>query len=152
MSQTPPQTQSQTPDLDIFSTTYTCKEDILKYKINRLNQQIGLIREHYDRAKESLEKILNILAQYALYNEYYKLVDAIRDLDNALKDNIEGLIFYEIPYNPDIEKYEKKYKVKFKYDSERQLGVVLVEEKGTVKPVVVWTDYKEVGYLEGERQ
>jgi len=62
------------------------------------------------------------------------------------------MIRYELPYDVDIEKFERAFNIKFSYESERTLGVILVEyyDDG-VKPVLIWTDYREVGYLEGEK-
>jgi len=41
--------------------------------------------------------------------------------------------------------------VSFPYETERQLGVALLKDGESVKPVVVWTDYDEIDYSEGEK-
>jgi hypothetical protein len=137
--------------VDLLIKTYTCKEDVLKYKLRKINNKLREIREHYDKAIESINKMLSIFQHYVSYIEYGKLVDAKEDLEEAFMDAIDKLVYYEIPYDADVEKFEKVFNVKFTYETERLLGVILVEDKGTVRPVAIWTDYNEVGYIEGEK-
>jgi hypothetical protein len=150
------QTHSQTQiDLvELLIRTYTCKDDTLRYKLSKVNKLLEQVNSEYKTAKRALDNIERIMSRYVFYyfpDIYIKLVEAIRDLEETLKDNIEKLIHYEIPYDQDITKFEKAFNVKFKYESERILGVILLEEKGNVKPVVIWTDYKTVDYYEGEK-
>ena len=108
--------------------------------------------ELLERAEKSIREIHYIL--YYKTKVDIKIVDEIAEiglrLKNLIYDAIDELVISELRLDPDIEKYEKQYNVKFPYVSERQLGVALVREDSKVKPVVVWTDYSTVDYYEGE--
>jgi hypothetical protein len=157
MSQTLSQNTSQNQKVDLVELlirTYTCKEDTLRYKLNKVNKLLEQVNREYQTAKRALDNIERIMSRYVFYyfpRTYIKLVESLRDLEDAYKDNVEKLIHYEIPYDPDVEKFEKAFGVKFKHGDERLLGVILLEKKGNVRPLAIWTNYKEVGYLEGEK-
>ena len=124
-------------------------EKILKM----LSEKVEYLTELLEKAERSISEIHYIL--------YYKtdidieIIDEIAKISRKLKsrvyDAIEELVISELQLDTDIEKYERQYNVKFSYDVERQLGVVLLKENDTTKPVVIWTDYSTVDYYEGER-
>jgi hypothetical protein len=97
--------------------------------------------------------ILNFMYYNAIISTetFSKICEKYDELKQAILDAVDESIVNELQLDTDIEKYEKAFNVKFRYDSEKQLGVALVEERGAVRPVVVWTDYNEIGYYEGEK-
>ena len=129
-------------------TIYTREE--LERKLRELNTIVRNIAERFKIAEAHLNTVADSLWSTLSYAHYAKFEDKIRDLEDALRDSIDELIIGELQLDTDIEKYEKEYNVKFPYESERQLGVVILKENETVKPVVIWTDYEVVGYYEGE--
>ena len=139
------QTQSQTPRI------YT-RED-LEEILRVLNERVKHLAELLERAEKSIREIHYIL--YYKTKVDIKIVDELAEiglrLKNLIYDAIDELVISELRLDPDIEKYEKQYNVKFPYVSEHHLGVVLLKENETVKPVVVWTTYREVDYYEGEK-
>jgi exonuclease VII small subunit len=145
--------QTQTPNSESFfkakTPIYTREE--LERKLRELNTIVRNIVERFKIAEAHLNTVADSLWSTLSYAHYAKFEAKIRDLEDALKDSVDELIIGELQLDTDIGKYEREYNVKFIYESERQLGVVLVREDSEVKPVVVWTDYREVGYYEGER-
>ena len=151
MSQTQSQTQPQTPKSFLNAPIYTREE--LKRKLRELNRKIERVREPLVNAVRAISDIHDILYfELCVRDEILeKLRDAEMQLKDAVYDAIDEMIVNELQLDVDIDKYEKQYNVKFSYDAERQLGVALLKENDTVKPVVIWTDYREVWYYEGER-
>jgi len=147
-----PQTQAPSGEGKIPAPIYTKEE--LEEKIDILNGRVGEIMEWYREAY----KILNDMYR-ALYEELgtntstVRIVDdAIFNLDYAVKNAIDKIIINVLELDTDIEKYEKQYNVEFPYETERLLGIVMLKEGEAVKPVVIWTDYRDVGYVEGEKR
>jgi len=147
MSQIP----SQTETYNFFAPIYTRKE--LERKLRELNEKL----EEIFNAMHSILSLLDDIYSY-LYNKDLakpRELDKIRvlklELESTLEDIIDAVIVRELRLDTDIGMYEKQYGVRFTYEAERQLGVALVRENNTIKPVVIWTDYDEVWYIEGER-
>jgi hypothetical protein len=147
VSQTPSQNPTQE---EFFARLYTRKE--LEKKLEELNERLELVFS-------GMHSILSLLDDFHSYlyhknlatnDELNKLYNAQQELKALMRDIIDAIIIRELRLDTDIEKYEKRYNVKFPYETERQLGVALVHDGGTVKPVVIWTDYDEVSYYEGE--
>jgi hypothetical protein len=144
-------TKAQSPIEKFGAPIYTREE--LKRKLRELNRRVERVREPLVNAVRAISDIYDILYfELCIRDEILeKLRDAEMQLKDAVYDAIDELVTNELRLDPDIEKYEKEYGVKFTYESERQLGVVILKENETVKPVVIWTDYREVWYYEGER-
>jgi hypothetical protein len=138
---------------ELLRETYICKRDLLEYKIRKLNEKLETIAALYKNAAESLEKMLEILRYHVAYLEYSELKEAISYLERAFREAVEGMIYYEIPYDSDTEKFEKAFNVKLYCELlQKTLGVILVEESDrTLHPVIICTDYSRVSYYEGKR-
>jgi predicted Zn-dependent protease len=146
MSQTPSQTQTPKD----FFTVYTRKE--LERKLEELNEKLEPVLNAMHSILSLLDDIYSYLYQknIATLEELDKLRNAQQNLKSLIEDTVDAIVVRELRLDVDIEKYEKRYNVSFPYETERQLGVALVKDKDTVKPVVVYTDYDEIGYYEGE--
>jgi len=141
------QIQSQIQKAPIYT------REKLEKMLRVLNERVGYLAELLERAEKNVGEIHYVL--------YYKtdidieIVDEIAELFRKLKskvyDAIDKIIVSKLQLDTDIEKYEKQYNVKFNYETERQLGVVMLKENETVEPVVIWTDYSVVSYCKGER-
>jgi len=143
-----PQTQAPKPFLN--APIYTREE--LERKLRELSRRVERVRELLDNAVRAISDIHDIF-YFKLYVRdeiLEKLCDAESQLRDAVYDAIDSAVVESLKLDVDIEKYEREYGVKFSYYSERYLGVVMLKENETVKPVVVWTDYKVVDYYEGE--
>jgi hypothetical protein len=153
MSRTPSQTQ--TPKIDtreeLLRDTYICERDLLERKLRELNEKLK-VTQLYTRAIKLLEEALSALSGSVSYLEIDKLKRAVSDINDAFREAVENMIYYEIPYDRDIEKFERAFSVKFRSDLfQRVLGVVLVEEGDKMLPAAICTDYSRVWYTEGER-
>jgi len=149
VSQTPSQTQTPTQK-DFFAPIYTREE--LERKLRKLNEKLRFVFERLELIRKLME-----IPSY-LYYELSVDMDVawgvgrrISHVAGEIYDIIDTIIIRELGLDTDIEKYEERYNVKFRYESERQLGVALVREGAELKPVVVWTDYKSLWYHEGKR-
>ena len=146
-----PESQTQNPKTFFEAPVYEKHE--LEEILRVLNVRVKRLAELLERAVKAVDEIYHVL--YYKTNVDIKIVDEISEISIRLKsrvyDAIDELIVSELRLDTDIEKYEREYKVEFPYVSERQLGVALLKENETVKPVVVWTDYSTVDYYEGER-
>jgi len=123
----------------------------LEAKIEKLNREIRHLTDLLASAIMPLARIhLFLCKKTSISDDISQRIDElIGELKNVVRDAIDEMIVNELQLDTDIEKYEKQYNVKFDYETERQLGVVILRD--TFKPVVVWTDYDEVRYYEGER-
>jgi len=141
------QTQSQTPKAPVY------ERHELEKMLRKLSEKVGYLAELLERAERSIRDIHYVL--YYKTDVSAKILDEIVGLFYKLRDRIydaiDELVVRELQLDVDVDKYEEQYNVKFGYGDERLLGVALVVEGGKVKPVVIWTDYSEVGYYEGER-
>ena len=151
MSQTQSQTQPQTPKSFLNAPVYEKHE--LEEMLRVLSERVKHLAELLEKAERSIREI-----HYTLYyktNVDIGIVDEIAEIGHRLKsrvyDAIDEMIIESLKLDVDIGKYKRAYGVEFPYESERQLGVALVREGGEVRPVVVWTNYSEVDYYEGER-
>jgi len=149
MSQTPSQTQTPTQK-DFFAPIYTREE--LERKLRKLNEKLRFVFERLELIRKLME-----IPSY-LYYELSVDIDVaegvgrrISHVADEIYDIIDTIIVRELSLDTDIEKYEERYNVKFRYESERQLGVALLKENETVKPIVIYTDYETISYSEGER-
>ena len=145
-----PESQTQTPKPFFKAPIYEKSE--LKAKIEKLNREIQHITDLWTSATVPLVRIhITLCNKTSISDTISRRIDELIDeLKNAVQDAIDELVINELQLDPDIEEYERQYNVKFDYDTERQLGVVMLKENETVKPVVIWTTYREVDYYEGE--
>ena len=146
-----PESQTQNPKTFFEAPVYTREE--LEEILRVLSERVKRLAELLERAVKAVDEIYHIL--YYKTNVDIKIVDEISEISIRLKsrvyDAIDEMIITELQLDTDVGKYKRAYGVEFPYESERQLGVALVREGGEVKPVVVWTDYKSIGFYEGER-
>ena len=149
MSQAHPQAPS--PGGEAGAPIYTREE--LEEQLRKLQSKLDSILGEFSEARRKL-----VETHYKLYKMWTvsadtadKVYSAIRELESAVYDAIDEMIVNELELDTDIEKYEREYNVVFSYTEERLLGVVMLKDNDTVKPVVIWTDYREVGYYEGEK-
>jgi hypothetical protein len=150
MSQTP-QPQAPSPRGETGAPIYTRKE--LERRIRRLDIVVlrGIVGK-FSVAEAHLNSVADSLWSIADEAKYVEFMSKVKELKEYLKDVVDELVIKELKLDVDIDKYEKQYNVKFRYETERQLGVALVKEDNEVKPVVVWTDYSTIGYTEGEKR
>jgi hypothetical protein len=146
-----PISQTQTPKSFFEAPVFTKEE--LESKLKDLQSKLDSILEDFNVAhKKLLETHYKFFKMSTVsIGSVEKLYDAILAVRDRVYDIIDEMIVNELDLDTDIEKYEEEYKVHFGYTEERLLGVVMLKENDTVKPVVVWTDYREVGYYEGEK-
>jgi hypothetical protein len=128
-------------------------EEELNKKLDTLHDKMLRIIEPYSVAYRRLLDMLAAMdAMLSISRDALHMVDhAIVDLENAVKDAIDEMIVNELQLDTDIDKYEKQYNVCFGYTEERLLGVVMLRAGGITYPVVIWTDYKRIGFLAGEK-
>jgi len=139
------QAQIQNPPI------YTREE--LEEALRAFGEFLEYLAKLLEKAEKSISEIYYIL--------YYKtgidteIASEIAETSHNLKirvyDAIDELIVDRLQLDTDIDKYEKQYNVRFDYTEEKLLGVVMLSENETVKPVVIWTDYKSIGYYEGKK-
>jgi hypothetical protein len=150
MSQTP----SQTPQAlkDFFGPVYSIGE--LKEKLDEINRDLKEFNEIMKSLREAFREILNFMYYKTVISTetFSKICEKFDELEHSILDAIDESIVNKLQLDTDIEKYERAFNVKFYFDDERQLGVVMLKENGTTKPVVIWTDYQTVGYYEGEKR
>jgi hypothetical protein len=144
---------SQTPNSKSFFEAPVYTREELEEKISKLSREVEHISDLWLAARMPLDRILTLLYKKTSISDAssQKVDELISELRSAIHDAIDELIIKELGLDTDIDKYEEQYHVKFTYETERLLGVVMLKEDETVKPVVVWTDYKSIGYYEGEK-
>jgi hypothetical protein len=146
------QTQTQ-PKPESFFEAPTYTRDELEFKLENLKWKIDYLTRNFHIAWR------NLLETHRKLNETRSISDKtvakfdhlIEELRDIIRDAIDEMIVNELKLDTDIEKYEEHFNVEFRHGEEHQLGVVLLKEGDRVKPVVVWTDYQEIGYYEGEK-
>jgi len=143
-------TQTQTPTQRDFFEIYTREE--LERKLRKLNEKLRFVFERLELIRKLME-----IPSY-LYYELSVDIDVaegvgrrISHVADEIYDIIDTIIVRELGLDTDIEKYEELYNIKFSYETEKQLGVVLLKENESAKPIVIYTDYSRVWYTEGER-
>jgi hypothetical protein len=126
-------------------------KDELDAKIKRLKKEITELNTLWSNTRKLLDMIYVLLCRKIGINanSVQKINELIYEFRDAIYDVIDELVVSELELDTDIEKYEKQYNVAFSYDTERLLGVVMLKEDDTTRPVVVWTDYKSIGYWRG---
>jgi hypothetical protein len=126
-------------------------KDELDGKIKRLKKEITELNTLWSNTRKLLDTIYVLLCKKMGINanSVQKINELIYEFRDAIYDVIDELVVSELELDTDIEKYEKQYNVAFSYDTERLLGVVMLKEDDTTRPVVVWTDYKSIGYWRG---
>jgi argonaute-like protein implicated in RNA metabolism and viral defense len=129
---------------------YTRKE--LEMRLYHLERRLEPVLKLANDIKLSTDALLGHLLQkrLATSDELTKLQELQRELMEFIYDLIDAIIVRALDLDVDIDKYERQYRIKFYEDGEHFIGVALVKEGETLKPVVVWTDYEIVWYSEGE--
>ena len=128
--------------------------DELEERLRRLQSRVDYLLREFDSACRVLRRVHYELERDPRVSTRtaYRFYELLEDLVSAFCDAVDELVVSELGLDVDIEKYERAFNVKFGYDSERQLGVALIREGSELRPVVVWTDYEEIGYYEGKRE
>jgi len=145
------QNLSQTPQTPRdFFTVYTRKE--LERKLKELNEKLEYVFTTMHSILSLLDDIYSYLYKKNLttHEELDNLHNAQQNLKSLIEDTVDAIVVRELQLDVDIEKYEEHFNVKFTHGDEHQLGVALVKDNSEIKPVVIWTDYDEVWYSEGE--
>jgi len=144
-------TQNQTQTINSKAPIYTREE--LESKLRKLQSKLDSILEDFDKAyKKLLDIHLKLYKTPSISTDTAdKIHSVIKKLESIVYDAVDEIIVNELELDTDIEKYEEEYNVVFSYTEERLLGVVMLSENETVRPVVVWTDYETVDYYEGEK-
>jgi len=143
MSQTPSQTQ--TPES--FLHVYTREE--LENRLRELNEKVRRVYELWSEALRLLNKVVREIRGEVCWTITEKLYRAVNEIRDAVKDAIEDMAFHKIVFE-DIEKFDIN-PYDFLEFYEKPLGVVLLKENESAKPIVIYTDYSRVWYTEGER-
>jgi predicted nuclease with TOPRIM domain len=148
MCQTQTQTQTQTQD---FFEIYSVEE--LRKRLDEINSDLKEFKEIMENLRGAFRDVLNFMYYKTVISTetFSKICEKFDSLKHLIFDAIDEWLVNKLQVDTDIEKYERAFNVSYYCDGERQLGVVLLRENDVVKPVVVWTDYKEVGYIEGEK-
>jgi hypothetical protein len=119
----------------------------LALRARRVLGEFSSVYERLSRLHAELNRDLSISTE-----TLWRLYVLLEDLKSAFYDAVDEMIVSGLGLDVDIEKYERAFGVKFGYGSERQLGVALLREGSELKPVVIWTDYEEIGYYTGESE
>jgi TolA-binding protein len=140
-------TQTQTFKAPI----YTIEE--LEERLKKLSREVEHLSDLWLTARIPLDRIHTILYKKTSVSDSKssQVDELISELREAIHNAIEEMIINELQLDTDIEKYEREYNVKFTYETERLLGVVMIKDNDTIKPVAIWTDYREIWYYEGEK-
>jgi hypothetical protein len=118
---------------------YTEKE--LEYKLEGLRWKITYLMRSFNVAYTSLLETRYKLNEMPVSDDIVrKLDELITELRDTVHDAIDELVAEELGVDVDVEKYS----VKPSYETEHVIGVVLVKEGDELKPVIIYTDYKEV--------
>ena len=143
--------KTQNPESFFEAPIYTREE--LEFKLERLEWKIDyLLRNFHIAWRNLIETRAKLAETHSIStNTVSRFDNAIEELKNIIYDAVDEMVVNELKLDTDIEKYEEQYNVKFKHGEERQLGVALLREGEVVKPVVIYTDYKNLRYCEGER-
>jgi hypothetical protein len=146
-----PLNQAPGPGGESGAPIYTQKE--LNEKLDMLLDKMKRVMEPYNVAyRRLLDMLVAMDAMSSIRRDFLYMVGyAIVDLEHAVKDVIDEMIVNELGVDTDIEKYEKEYGVRFDYDEDSLLGVVMLKKGETVMPVAIWTDYKSIGFCTGEK-
>jgi hypothetical protein len=126
---------------------------MLELKLSNLKSKIDYLTRNFHTAWRNLIETRRKLAETSSISleTVTRFDNAMEELKNIIYDAVDEMIINKLKLDTNVEKYENEFGVRFTYESERQLGVVLLQEGETVKPVVVCTDYKSLWYSEGER-
>jgi FtsZ-binding cell division protein ZapB len=151
MSKPQSQNPQSKPESFFEAPVYTREE--LGEKLKQLSERVKHIGELLEKAKSTLDEIYYVVFKELSTNLVvaHNIIEVGDEVEKAVRDAVDEIIIQRLQLDIDIEKYEKRYNVSFPYETERQLGVALIRENSTVKPVVIWTNYKEIGYYEGEK-
>ena len=149
MSQAPSQTQTQK---SFFEAPIFTREELEK-KLRELSEDLRELREALENLRGAFADVLNFIYYKTIVSTetFVKISEKFDELKQAILDAIDETVVNELGLDVDVDKYEKQYNVKFTYETERLLGVALLKDNESVKPAVIWTDYDEVWYYEGER-
>jgi len=149
MSQAPSQTQTS----ETFFDTHIYTREELERKLRELSEDLRELREALENLRGAFADVLNFIYYKTIVSTetFVKISEKFDELKQAILDAIDETVVNELGLDVDVDKYEKQYNVKFTYETERLLGVALLKDNESVKPAVIWTDYDEVWYYEGER-
>jgi hypothetical protein len=146
-------TQIQTPGHkeETGAPIYTREE--LEEKMRELNNDMRELRETLESIRNAFADIVEFLYYKTIVSTetFVNVSEKFKELEQSILDAVDESIINELELDTDIDKYEREYGVKFSYETEKLLGVVMLKENETVRPVVIWTDYKMVDYYEGEK-
>jgi hypothetical protein len=137
------QTTSRAPSPGGESGARIYSREDLKREIARLEEKMSHILELWEDASRGLFRLWRYLSysegDLDIVNELY---DRARDLETLVYDIVDTVITRELGLDVDLDKYNVKY------ETERVLGVVLVRDGDSTKPIVIYTNYKKIDYYE----
>jgi molecular chaperone DnaK (HSP70) len=141
------QIQAQSSEAPVYT------KEMLELKLSNLKWKMDwLLRNFLVAYRNLLETRSKLNECGAISTETIaKFDNAIEELKTIIYDAVDEMIVNELKLDTDVEKYEKLFGARFAHESERQLGVALLQEGEAVKPVVICTNYKSLWYTEGER-
>lgn len=133
------------------------------YSKEELEEKLSRLRLRVNHLRDLAETIVGALGEAERWLEKYleprraveyctKLYNESNYIEQLIYDAVDELVQSELKADPDVEKYEEQYGVDFGYGEERVIGVVMLKEGEAVKPVVIWTDYRELGYWRGTKR
>ena len=127
----------------------------LELRLLGLNEKLKELREQYERVFSELVKLGDTLNKLGARETSLKLIDIIMEFKDIFYDGVGEMVVNRLGLDVNIEKYERQYGVRFARDESKKLiGATLMRDSDTdtVKPVVVYIDYEEIWYSEGEKE
>ena len=127
----------------------------LELRLLWLNEKLKELRELYDKIFKSLAKLIDMLEEMRAEEAKKRLINIVLEFWRIPYDAVYEVARNRLGLDVDIEKYERQYGVRFARDESKKLiGATLMRDSdtNTVKPVVVYIDYEEIWYSEGEKE
>jgi hypothetical protein len=118
----------------------------LDREIKRLSREVKRIDRLLKRAIEPVSHIQRLMYGKASVSveKPDEISKIVKKLVRTVFDAIDEMVINELQLDTNFERYS----IKPQLDGKQWLGVALLRENNTVKPVVIWTDYENVGYYE----
>jgi predicted nuclease with TOPRIM domain len=133
--------------IEFKATVYTREK--LERELRELNNDLRELREALENLRHAFAEVLDFIYYKTIVSTetFTKITKKFDELKQAILDAINESIVNKLELDVDIEKYNVKFTT---YESEKPLGVALMQNGETVRPVIVYTDYITINYRKGE--
>jgi hypothetical protein len=114
--------------------------------MSKINLDLREIGERSSEVVNSLESLIEMIKKDERIREKTKeWIESIEsDLHDAIAELIIEIVVRELKPDVDI----SKYGIESAGGIRKIIGVVMVKENESIKPVAIWTDYNRVWYSE----